>query len=129
MWNFCLQASIVNAFILYMATNTDPKPRNFTQSQFRLVLGKQLIGGFSCRKATPITAPLFIGPDVVDTEQIVNHENSRMDSARGRNCKIHKQHFRVTKRWSMVAVHVVFIFVKNVMSNGTSTMLEKKQKN
>ena len=98
MWNFCLQASIVNAFILYMATNTDPKPRNFTQSQFRLVLGKQLIGGFSCRQATPITAPLFIGPDVVDTEQIVNHENSRMDSARGRNCKTHKQHFQVTKR-------------------------------
>ena len=98
MWNFCLQASIVNAFILYMATNTDPKPRNFTQSQFRLILAKQLIGGFSGRKATPIIAPLFVGPDVVDTDQIVNHENSKMDSARGRTCKIHKQYFRVTKR-------------------------------
>ena len=52
----------------------------------------QLIGGFSGRKATPIIAPLFVGPDV-DTDQIVNHENSKMDSTLGRTCKIHKTAF------------------------------------
>ena len=49
--NWAIQASIVNAYILYMASNTESKPKNFSQSDFRLILEKQLINGYSCRKS------------------------------------------------------------------------------
>ena len=64
LYNFCVQASIVNAYILYMETNTEPKPKKFTQSDFRLLLGKQLIGGFTSRKVESTYKPLFVGPDI-----------------------------------------------------------------
>ena len=48
--NWAIQASIVNAYILYLSTNTESKPKKFSQSDFCLILGKQLINGFSCRK-------------------------------------------------------------------------------
>ena len=53
--NWAIQASIVNAYILYLSTNTESKPKKFSQSDFRLILGKQLINGFSCRKLSQHT--------------------------------------------------------------------------
>ena len=44
LFTFCLQASIVNAFILFTSTNKVPRRKNYTQSEFRDELGKQLIG-------------------------------------------------------------------------------------
>ena len=56
-----------------METNTEPKPKKFTQSDFRLLLGKQLISGYTGRKVNPTYQPLFVGPDIT-TEHLVNHE-------------------------------------------------------
>ena len=79
-----------------METNTEPKPKKFTQSDFRLLLGKQLIGGFTSRKIEPTYKPLFEGPDIT-TPQLVNHENYKIAIARGCNCRLHKKKFGVTK--------------------------------
>ena len=95
--SWVIQASIVNAYILYMATNTDPKPKKFSQSDFRIKLGKQLINGFNCRKLQLSYEPIFVGPDVTTTN-ILNHENSRLNSTRGRNCCLHKKKFGISKR-------------------------------
>ena len=95
--SWVIQTSIVNAYILYIQTNTDPKPKKFSQSDFRILLGKQLINGFSCRKLQPSYEPLFVGPDVTTT-QILDHENSRLNSTRGRNCHLHKKKFGISKR-------------------------------
>ena len=97
LYNFCTQAAIVNSYILYMQTNSEQKPKNFTQSDFRLLLGKQLISGYTCRKVQPIYQPLFVGPDIT-TENLVNHENCKIATARGRTCRYHKQKWGNSKR-------------------------------
>ena len=97
LYYFCIQAAIVNAYILYMETNTEPKPKKFTQSDFRLLLGKQLISGYTGRKVNPTYQPLFVGPDIT-TEHLVNHENCKIALSRGRTCCFHKKKFGTTKR-------------------------------
>ena len=89
---FCFQAAIINAYILYMETNKLPRTKNFTQSDFRLLLRKQLIGGFSVRKYEPKVDPIFIGPGSTDST-IKNHENTWMPSSCGKLCETHKTHF------------------------------------
>ena len=93
MFNFCLQASIVNAHILYTSTNKVPRCKNYTQTDFRLALGKQMIGSFSVRKYKPKLQPLFISPDA-SNERFINHENTRMPSQRGKVCRTHLEEFR-----------------------------------
>ena len=94
--NWAIQTAIVNAYILYMATNTESKPKKFSQADFHLILGKQLINGFSCRKTKPTYEPLYVGPDITGT-QILDHENSRLKSPRGRNCHYHKSRYGCMK--------------------------------
>ena len=97
MWNFCLQASIVNAYILFMATNKQPRNKSYCQTDFRLALGKLLIGGFSVRKLEPRVEPFFVGPES-PPEQFMNHQNCRMPKPRGCLCKIHTKYFQCKKR-------------------------------
>ena len=92
MFNFCLQASIVNAHILYTSTNKAPRRKNYTQTDFRLTLGKQMIGSFSVCKYEPKLQPLFISPDA-SNERFINHENTRMPSQRGKVCRTHLKNF------------------------------------
>ena len=94
---WCLQAAIVNAYILYMSTNSEPKPKKFSQSDFRIILGKQLINGFSCRKVKPSYDPVYVGPDVT-TNEILDHENSRLKLPHGCNCRFHKSRYGCSKR-------------------------------
>ena len=79
-----------------METSKLPRTKNFTQSEFRLLLGKQLIDGFSVRKYEPKVEPIFIGPGNPNTP-IKNHENTRMPSAHGKLCKTHRDHFSKTQ--------------------------------
>ena len=58
---------------------------------------KQLINGYSCRKVKPTYKPLYVGPDITGT-QILDHENSRLNSLRGRNCHYHRKRYRCGKR-------------------------------
>ena len=44
LFNFCLQAAVVNAFILYMAHNKCAHNKTYSQWEFWLALGKKLIG-------------------------------------------------------------------------------------
>ena len=88
MFNFCLQASIVNAHILYTSTNKAPRHKNYTLTDFRLALGKQLIGSFSVHKYEPKVQPLFISPDT-SNERFMNHENTRMHSQCSKVCRMH----------------------------------------
>ena len=97
MWHFCLQASIVNAYILFIETNKQPRNRSYCQSDFRLSLGKLLIGGFSVRKLEPRVEPFFVGPES-PPEQFVNHQNCRMPKSRGCLCKIHTKYFQSKQR-------------------------------
>ena len=97
MFNFCLQASVVNAFILFTSTNTLQRKKNYTQSDFRLSLGKQLIGSFSVRKYEPQVQPLFLSPDR-SNDRFVNHENTRMPSSCRRVCKTHFSNFGKSQR-------------------------------
>ena len=80
-----------------METNSEPKPKKFTQSDFRLLLGKQLISGYTGRKVNPTYQPLFVGPDIT-TEHLVNHENCKLTSSRGCTCRYHKRKFGTSKR-------------------------------
>ena len=73
LFSFCFQAAIINAYILYMETSKLPRPKNFTQSDFRLLLGKQLIDGFSVCKYEPKVEPIFVGPGNPNTT-IKNHK-------------------------------------------------------
>ena len=97
LFSWSLQASIVNAYILFKATNTESRSKHFSQADFRLILGKQLINGFSCRKVKPTYEPLYVGPDITGT-QILDHENSRLNSPRGRSCKYHRKRYGCNKR-------------------------------
>ena len=96
MFNFCLQASIVNAFILFTSTNKVPRRKNYTQSDFRIALGKQLIGSFSVHKYQPKVQPLFLSPDA-SNDRFVNHQNTRMPSSHGKVCKTHLTNFGKTQ--------------------------------
>ena len=96
LFSWSLQASIVNAYILFKAINTESRPKHFSQADFRLILGKQLINGFSCRKVKPTYEPLYVGPDITGT-QILDHENSRLNSPRGRSCKYHHKWYGCNK--------------------------------
>ena len=97
MFNFCLQASIVNSYILYMSTNKAPRCKNYTQTDFRLALGKQMIGSFSVRKYEPKLQSLFISPDA-SNKRFINHENTRMPSQCGKVCRTHLKNFGNTQR-------------------------------
>ena len=66
-----------------METSKLPRSKNFTQSDFRLILGKQLIDGFTVRKYEPKVEPIFVGPGNPNTT-IKNHENTRMPCACGK---------------------------------------------
>ena len=92
MFNFCLQASIVNTHILYTSTNKAPRCKNYTQTDFKLALGKQMIGSFSVCKYEPKFQPLFISPDA-SNEKFMNHENTRMPSQCGKVCHTHLKNF------------------------------------
>ena len=92
MLNFCLQASIVNAHILYTSTSKAPRCKNYTQTDFRLALGKQLIGSVSVGKYKPKVQPLFISPDT-SNKRFMNHENTRMPSQRGKVCRMNLSNF------------------------------------
>ena len=90
LFSFCFQAAIINAYILYMETSKLPRSKNFTQSDFRLILGKQLIDGFTVRKYKPKVEPIFVGPG--------NPNTTMKNCARGKLCKTHRQHFSKTQR-------------------------------
>ena len=79
-----------------METSKLPRTNNFTQSDFRLLVGKQLIDGFSVHKYEPKVEPIFVGPGNPNTT-IKNHENTRMPSAHGKLCKTHRDHFSKTQ--------------------------------
>ena len=49
LFNFCLQAAVVNAYIIYMAHNKSAHSKTYSQWEFRLALGKKLIGSFTSR--------------------------------------------------------------------------------
>ena len=97
LWSFCLQASIVNAYILYISTSTVQRKRTYSQVEFRLALAKQMIGDFSVRKYQPKIEPLFIAPEG-PSERFVNHQNTRMPGSRGKVCKKHKTFFGKSNR-------------------------------
>ena len=61
----CSDPTVVSyyAFILFTSTNKIPRRNNYTQSEFRIALWKQLIGSFSVCKYEPKVQPLFISPD------------------------------------------------------------------
>ena len=87
-FNFCVQAAVVNAFIIYMAHNKSA--RNKTYSQWEL--GKKLIGSFTSRQTIPRVEPLIVGPDNKN-EKFINHQNTRMPNSHSRVCKTHITHF------------------------------------
>ena len=92
LWSFCVQAAIVNAYILYISTNSTPRSKSFTQCDFRLALAKGLLGSFSTRKYEPKIEPLFISPEGPN-ERFVNHQSTRMLVSRGKVCKTHMTWF------------------------------------
>ena len=65
--------------------------------EFRLALGKRLIGSFTSRKTIPRVEPLFVGPDNKN-EQFINHQNTRMPNCHSRVCKTHMTHFSKKQR-------------------------------
>ena len=75
LFGFCLQAAIINAYILYMATSKVLRQKKFTQCDFRLLLGKQLIGGYTGCKYQPKIDPIFVDPDN-PTPLIKNHDST-----------------------------------------------------
>ena len=97
LFNFCMQAAIVNAFILYMGHNTEPRNKTYSQWEFRLALGKKLIGCFSVRKTLPRVEPLFVGPDNT-SKTFINHQNTRMPNIHSRTCKTHMTNFGKKQR-------------------------------
>ena len=97
MFNFCFQASIVNAHILYTSTNKAPRHKNYTQTDFSPAPGKQLIGSFSVCKYEPKVQLLLISPDA-SNERFMNHENTRMPSQHGKVCRMHLSNFGKMQR-------------------------------
>ena len=96
-FNFCLQAAVVNAYIIYMAHNKSACNKTYSQWEFRLALGKKLIGSFTARQTIPKVEPLFVGPDNKN-EKFINHQNTRMPNCHGRVCKTHMTHFSKKQR-------------------------------
>ena len=97
LWSFCLQASIVNAYILFISNSTLPRNKTYSQVEFRLAIAKHMIGDFSIRKYEPKIEPLFISPEG-PSERFVNHQNTRMPGSRGKVCKQHTSFFGTSKR-------------------------------
>ena len=97
LFNFCLQAAVVNAYIIYMAHNKSAHNKTYSQWEFQLALGKKLIGSFTSRQTIPRVEPLFVGPDNKN-EQFINHQNTRMPNCCGRVCKTHMTHFGKKQR-------------------------------
>ena len=97
MLGFCIQASIINSYILFTSTNKALRWKNYTQTDFRIALVKQLIGSFSVHKYEPKIQSLFIGPDA-SNEKFVNHKNTRMPSPCGKVCRTHLTNFGKAQR-------------------------------
>jgi hypothetical protein len=80
---FLINASIVNAFILYSQNANKPaQVKRYDQFQFRLELGKQLVGRFNGRKRP--------GSTTVIPREGELHSNTHMRSPRVRRCVYHK---------------------------------------
>ena len=92
LFGFCLQSAIINAYILYISTSNLPRPKKFCQSDFRILLGKQLIGCCTVHKYEAKIDPIFVGPDNPGI-RMKTHESTRMPSSRGKVCRMHKTHF------------------------------------
>ena len=92
LFRFYLQSAIINAYILYISTSNLPRPKKFCQSDFRILLGKQLIGCYTVHKYDAKIDPIFVGPDNPGI-RMKTHESTRMPSSQGKVCRMHKTHF------------------------------------
>ena len=92
LFGFCLQSAIINAYILYISTSNLLRPKKFCQSDFRILLGKQLIGSYTVHKYEAKIDPIFVGPDNPGI-RMKTHESTRMPSSQGKVCRMHKTHF------------------------------------
>ena len=92
LFGFCLQSAIINAYVLYISTSNLPRPKKFCQSDFRILLDKQLIGSYTVCKYQAKIDPIFVGPDNPGI-RMKTHESTRMPSSRGKVCRMHKTHF------------------------------------
>ena len=87
MW-FLVNASIVNAFIIYQKVSTRTTKKRYAHIHFRQEVACQLIAGFSGRKRKS-EAPMYVGPVAPQNE--TNHENVHLGANKGRRCKWHTQ--------------------------------------
>ena len=72
---FLVNATIVNAYILYRKTSRRQTKKKYAHLEFRLEITQGLIAGFSSRKR--VAEPLiYIGP--VTPENEFNHDNVHM---------------------------------------------------
>lgn len=84
-FNFCLDASLVNSYLLYVETSQRPKTvKRYDQFRFRLELGKSLVGNFSSRKRP-------LGPETPIPNPYAEHINVHMQAKRVRRCAYHKK--------------------------------------
>ena len=84
---FLVNASIVNAFIIYQKVSTRTTKKRYAHIHFRQEVACQLIAGFSGQKRKS-EAPMYMGPVAPQNEAI--HESVHMGT-KARRCKWHSQ--------------------------------------
>ena len=86
---FCLNSSIVNAWLIYKEKSTRTVRKRYSNFEFRHELAQLLIGTFSCR-ARSTTRATFVGPEnPLDT--FLTHQNVNLGLKRSRTCYWHRK--------------------------------------
>ena len=100
-----------------MATSKLLRQKKFTQCDFRLLLGKQLIGGYTGRKYQPKIDSIFVGLDnLTQLIKIMTVPECLLVEVKSVKCTRHT--LVKTNAQSMGVLSVMFIFVKCATQSG-----------
>lgn len=97
LFNFFANSAVVNSWLLYQQySKREIKKKGYEQLDFRLELAKELIGGYSDRKATATC--VYVGP--LDPVNVAAHTNTRMPGKWSRQCYAHAHFYgaRIRRR-------------------------------
>ena len=123
---FLVNASIVNAYILYQKTSTRPTKQRYSHLDFCWDLALGLIAGFSSHKHKAKDPP-YVSPVMPVNE--ATHGSFHIGLKQTRRCKWHSMQKWVGKIQCMDANCVVYTFVRRVATIHTITGNFKIQKN
>ena len=95
-FNWLINAAIVNSYILFQKSSTGVRKKKYAQIDYRVELAKSLINNYSGRQLQAPVKPHYISPQA--PENFISHMNIHMNVARVKTCRGHRKFEGKTKK-------------------------------